>query len=64
MTEESHLSSQPAVPLRPESHRTDNTENAVDTVLGTDPDFDDDGPLPDIVRYRIGSGLKKDEDQV
>ncbi|CAG7563873.1 unnamed protein product [Fusarium equiseti] len=64
MTEESYLSSQPAVPLRPESHRTDNTENTADTFWGMDLDFDDNEPLPDIVRYKIGSGLKKDEDQV
>ncbi|RBR21385.1 uncharacterized protein FIESC28_04922 [Fusarium coffeatum] len=66
MTEESHLSSQPAVPLRPESHRTDNDniEHTVDTFLGMDLDFDDNSPLPDIVRHKPGSGTKKDEDKV
>jgi hypothetical protein len=61
MTGESQLSTQPTVSLRTESNRTDNT---VDTVLGMDLDFDDNEPLPDIVRYKIGSGLKKDDDQV
>jgi len=64
MTRESHLSSQRTVSMKTESHRTDNTENTVDTFWGMDLDFDDNEPLPGIVRYKIGSGLKKDEDQV
>ena len=58
---ESQLASQPTVSLRTEHNRTDNAANTADTVLGTDPDFDDDSPLPDIVRYKIRSGRKGDQ---
>ncbi|KAH7189564.1 uncharacterized protein B0J16DRAFT_413926 [Fusarium flagelliforme] len=62
MTGESQLSSQRTVSLRTESNQTDNSADR-DTI-GMDLDFDENEPLSDIVRYKIGSGLKKDEDQV
>lgn len=61
MTGESQLSTQPTVArsMRTISNRTDNTDTTVDT--GMELDFDDDEPLPDIVRYKIGSGVRKDQ---
>ncbi|KAF4496815.1 hypothetical protein FAGAP_7023 [Fusarium agapanthi] len=46
--------------LRTESQRTGDSQ---DTVMGMDID-DLDEPLPDIVRYKIGSGQKKDGDEL